>query len=100
MSDFYELPMINIIWKITAGALIPSAATIIFNLLNFLFENRQTIPLPVAVGCASTLIGICVATKEQATSNKLIIMFSGLILLIIGGELLAPVLLNVKKSML
>jgi hypothetical protein len=101
---WFEAPM-PIFLKIIAGALIPAAATIIFNLLNFLFENYSVKQIPsinvsnfdVAVGCTFSIIGICVAAKEHETSNRLLIIFTALILILIAGELLMPIFLHIDK---
>ncbi len=82
--------------KVAAGALIPAFATIIFNVLNFFFENYQTRPLPqlphsvfdIGVGCAFSLVGICVAAKEHSLTNSFLIIFVGLLLMILAGQLL------------
>jgi hypothetical protein len=86
-----------IVWKISAGALIPAIATIIFNVLNFFFENYQTKPLPqmqhsvfdVGVGCAFSLVGICVTAKRHSLTNSFLLIFVALLLTILGGQLLA-----------
>ncbi|MCK1580677.1 hypothetical protein IVB03_14065 [Bradyrhizobium sp. 168] len=84
------------IWKISAGALIPAIATIIFNILNFFFENYTTAPLPklpesifdVGVGCAFSLVGVCVASKQHVLTNTFLLVFVFLLLLILGGQVL------------
>jgi hypothetical protein len=88
--------MADRIWKLTAGAFIPAAATIIFNILNFFFENYRSNPLPkmpesvfdVGVGCAFSLVGVCVTAKEHALSKTFLLIFVGLLLLILGGQVL------------
>lgn len=88
---------LRIVWKVAAGALIPAFATIIFNVLNFFFENYQTRPLPqmphsvsdVGVGCAFSLVGICVTAKEHSLTNSFLIIFVGLLLMILAGQLVS-----------
>ena len=90
--------MSNVVWKIAAGALIPSAAAIIFNLLNFAFENRDKNPFPlpgvsnfdIAAGLAFSLLGMCVAMSDPAKINKLFMLFASLIIIIIAGDMLLP----------
>lgn len=91
--------------KIVAGAIIPSVATVIFNLLNFFFENYQTRPLPavstsifdIASGCIFSLVGICVAVKDQALESKLILLSMALILVMLAGDFLVPAFLPVDR---
>jgi hypothetical protein len=93
-----------LIWKITAGALIPAIATIIFNTLNFFLENYQRNPIPglqasvfdFGVGCAFSLVGVCVATRDHALTNTCLIIFVSLLLLILGGGL-AVIFLGLSK---
>jgi hypothetical protein len=85
-----------IIWKIAAGALIPSFATIIFNYLDFFFDNYMFSPMPVTpasvfdigVGCAFSLVGVCIGSKDHALTNSFLIIFVFLLLLILGGGLI------------
>jgi hypothetical protein len=85
----------DVVSKIAAGALIPSVATVIFNMLNFFFENFQKSPMPlpgcsvfdIGVGCAFSLVGICVATKEHSVSSALFILFVLLLFMLLGGDL-------------
>jgi hypothetical protein len=86
----------NIFLKVTAGALIPALATVIFNTLNFIFENFNKTQIPpitesvfeFGVGCAFSLVGICVASKDQALTNKFLIFFVLLLLFLLGGQML------------
>ncbi len=97
--------MDNLLVKLGAGAVIPSAATIIFNLLNFFFENHQTHPLPtasastydIASGCIFSLVGISVAVKDRAMESKLLVLSMLLILLWLGGDFLVPAFLSVDQ---
>jgi len=91
--------------KIVAGAIIPSVATVIFNLLNFFFEIYQTRPLPavsastfdIASGCIFSPVGICVAVKDRALESKLIVLSMGLILVMLAGDFLVPAFLPVDR---
>ncbi len=91
--------------KIVAGAIIPSVATVIFNLFNFFFENYQTRPLPpvsastfdIASGCIFSLVGICVAVKDQALESKLMVLTMLLILVLLAGDFLVPAFLPVDR---
>ncbi len=93
--------------KITAGALIPSFATIVFNLLNFILENYSKRPLPgidpadydIAAGCVFSIIGICVTAKEHAISSRLAVTCVFLILFVLFGDIL-PTLLQVSKFLM
>ncbi len=93
--------------KMTAGALIPSFATIVFNLLNFLFENYSRKPLPgidptaydVAAGCVFSIIGICVTAKDRAVSSRLAVTCVILILVVLLGDML-PTLLQLNKLLM
>jgi hypothetical protein len=94
--------------KIAGGALMPSVATILFNLLNFVFDNYEISPKPtpsestfdIAVGCALAILGICLTAPTQDTSNRLILLLIAILLLIIGAELLAPVFLHWSKMLM
>ena len=96
----------NLLLRIVAGVLIPSSATIIFNILNFFVENHHTSPLPkpnesvfdVAVGCTFALFGVGIATRERNRGEGLIVASVLLMLAIIGVEILAPVFLQLPKS--
>jgi hypothetical protein len=98
----------SLVLKITAGAFIPSAATIIFNLLNFAFENYDKHPRPkpsesafdIAAGCAFSLIGICVTVKNSSVSNRLLVIFACLILFLIAGDMLAPMFLDLNRLLM
>jgi hypothetical protein len=89
-------PFGQLIWKISAGALIPSLATVIFNALNFFFENYSKNPMPnltvsvydVGVGCAFSLVGVCVGSKDHAFTTAFLVIFVLLLLLILGSEVL------------
>jgi len=84
----------ELVWKISAGALIPSFATIVFNLLHHIVEyaGRPMPPPPysvydIGVGCAFSLVGICVASKDHRKSNNFLIVFVFLLLLILASYL-------------
>jgi hypothetical protein len=93
-----------VMWKIAAGALIPALATIIFNAINFVFENLHKGAVPpvqesvydFSAGCAFSLIGVCVAIKDRTTANKIFIVFSALLLIILGCQV-AVVVWGMKK---
>jgi len=84
-----------LIWRVTAGALIPSFATIVFNILNFFFENYHISPMPqlqssvfdIGVGCAFSLVGVCVASRDRAFTNNFLIIFVLLLLFILASQL-------------
>jgi hypothetical protein len=88
-----------VVWRVSAGALIPSFATIIFNMLNFFFEHFKTDPFPplqdsvydIGTGCAFSLVGICVASKDPRNTNNFLLIFTALLLIILGGELLVVI---------
>jgi hypothetical protein len=89
-----------------AGALIPSLATITFNLMHFFFENYSIVPRPkisessydISVGCAFSLIGICVTVGDQRVTIRALIVFVSLILSMMFFNLLAPALLEWSKA--
>jgi hypothetical protein len=91
--------------RISAGALIPSIAAIIFNILNFFFENYGKIPLPrpndsvfdFGVGCAFSLVGIGVTARNPEFGKNLFVLFAGLLLVQIFVDLIAPALLGSDK---
>jgi hypothetical protein len=94
------------IWvRIAAGAFIPSLATIIFNLLNFFFENYQTRPMPaasasildIASGCIFSIVGISVAVKDRAMESKLMVLTILLILVLLAGDFLVPAFFPVER---
>ena len=84
-----------VVVKIMGGAAIPSAATIVFNLLNFLFDNFGKTPLPsvsestfdIAVGCSFAIVGICITTADRETMLKLVFLLVALIFLVLGEHL-------------
>jgi hypothetical protein len=84
----------SVVRKISAGALIPCFATVIFNALNFFFENYKNNPLPpvqdsifeVGIGCAFSLVGVCVGAKSHAFASTFLLIFVLLLLLILGGQ--------------
>ena len=93
--------IVSLVSKVFGAVLIPSVATIIFNLLNFFFENYQTNPLPplnasvydISVGCAFSLIGIAVTVKDRDLTQQFIILFVVLLFLVLGG-LIIPVFVH------
>jgi hypothetical protein len=95
---------VSISSKLIGAVLIPSIATIIFNILSFFFEHYSTIPLPrptesvydVSVGCAFSLIGIAVTAKDREITRKLVISFVVILFLILSGFLI-PVFLGWPK---
>ena len=95
----------NLVLRIVAGVLVPSFATIIFNILNFFVENYHASPLPrpnetvfeVAVGCTFALFGIGIGAEERNRGERLIIISVLLMLAIIGVEILAPIFLRWHK---
>ncbi|MGE0258233.1 MAG: hypothetical protein AB7H71_03545 [Alphaproteobacteria bacterium] len=95
----------NLVLRIVAGVLVPSFATIIFNILSFFVENYHTSPLPrpnetvfeVAVGCTFALFGIGIGAEERNRGERLIIVSVLLMLTIIGVEILAPLFLQWPK---
>jgi hypothetical protein len=90
--------ILTLVSKVFGAVLIPSVATIIFNLLNFFFENYQKTPLPpltdsvydISVGCAFSLIGIAVTVRDSDLTRQFIMLFVVLLFLIPGG-LIIPV---------
>lgn len=89
---------IDVVLKILSGGLIPSAAIIIFNILNHVFDHLGEKALPdlpesafdISVGCAFTIFGIGVSAKEHAKSNETLVLFAILLLIIIVVELIMP----------
>jgi hypothetical protein len=87
----------SLLLRLCAGALIPSFATIIFNILNFIFENYQKTPpqtmqdsvYEVGVGCAFSMIGVCVGSKSFQFINKFLVVFVFLLLFLLMGQLSA-----------
>jgi len=67
-------PNVALFLKITAGAAVPTIATVIFNVLNFFVDNYRNPHLPelsdstydVAVGCAFAILGICLAYLDRS----------------------------------
>lgn len=96
----------NLPLKIVAGVLIPSLATIIFNVLNFLVDNLHTSPFPpvsesvfdVSVGCTFALLGVGITSRSRNIGERYTIVSVLLILAIIAVEILAPVFLHWQKA--
>ncbi len=92
--------------RLVAGAIIPSVATIVFNLFNFFFDNYQARPFPVASastydiapGCVFSMIGICVAIKDRAMESKLMVTSILLILFLLAGDFLVPPFLLIDRG--
>jgi hypothetical protein len=90
--------IITLVSKVFGAVLIPSVATIIFNLLNFFFENYHKDPLPpltdsvynISVDCAFSSIGIAVTVGDSDLAKQFIILFVVMLFLILGG-LIMPV---------
>jgi hypothetical protein len=90
-----------------AGALIPSLAVIIFNLLNFVFDNYENIPRPhlpksvfdISVGCAFAIVGIAVTAKEKELMARLTVGSIIVILAILGVGLILPFFLIIEKGL-
>lgn len=97
--------MDSVFVKILAGALIPSFATMVFNLLSFFFERHTERQLPeiapstwdIASGCVFSIIGICVTAADQKTVSQLLVTGVILILVILAGDLLIPAFLSIDK---
>jgi hypothetical protein len=91
--------------KILSGALVPSLATLVFNLLNFFIENYRLNPLPhpsdstydFSVGCIFAIFGIGVAATNPDHGRYLMTLAIILLLLLIFGEVLAPTFLYWNK---
>jgi len=94
--------------KILSGALVPSLATLVFNLLNFFIENYRLNPLPhpsdstydFSVGCIFAIFGIGVAATNPDYGRYLMTLSIILVLLLIFGEVLAPTFLNWDKFLI
>lgn len=81
----------NLPLKIVAGVLIPSLATIIFNVLNFLVDNLHTSPFPpisesvfdVSVGCTFALLGVGITSRSRNIGERYTVIAVFLILVIL-----------------
>jgi hypothetical protein len=88
-------PNVALFLKITAGAAIPTIATVIFNVLNFFVDNYRNPKPPelsdstydVAVGCAFAILGICFGADKE-TALKLVVLLVSLILATLAGDVL------------
>ena len=96
--------MFDLIFKIGFLALIPSAGSVVFNALNHIFNHlgEKRPPLDesafdISVGCAFTIVGMCITAKQHNTGNTLLFLFVAILLIIIGGELIVPVYFDVSK---
>ena len=96
----------NSFLKITAGALIPAFATIVFNFLNVIAESvEKGGPLPevgasifdVAVGCIFAIIGICVTCSNQSKILRMVVVCVGLILVTLFADMVLPVFYHFNK---
>src|SRR3982750_1229231 len=93
-----EIEMHSEVIKVTAGALIPSLAAIVFNILHYILDNNGKDPPPhmqetvwdISVACAFTIIGIAVSQKDPQDVIKLFVVFALLVLFIISVTMIIP----------
>lgn len=91
--------------KILGQALVPSGATVIFNLLSFFFENFHANPIPkpgassydFGVGCVFAIFGIGITASGAHISKGLINLSMILLLGLVFLELLAPAIWDWDK---
>jgi hypothetical protein len=94
--------------KMMSGALMPAAATIIFNFLNFFVENHQANPLPkpgdsvydVTIGCVFAIFGIGVSTNDAEIGRTLLVTAVMLLIVVILGETVGPIFWNWNRLLL
>ncbi len=73
----------------SAALLIPTAASVLFNLLNFIIENanrpnRPSIPaavFDVSISCAFVLIGLAIGSQNKEQAQAIFIVFLYLFLM-------------------
>jgi hypothetical protein len=83
-------------WKLLAGAVLPCGAIIVFNLMNFFFDNFHAAKMPsppesvydIAIGSAFAVVGISVV--EQQRSSKFLLLAFLILLLAILIEFVTP----------
>jgi hypothetical protein len=78
---------------LAAGLIVPSAGTIIFNVLGDLVKNGAKAEIPLAsydfsLGCALAIVGVAVAQKDMERARSLFVLFSLLVLILIGLDVI------------
>jgi hypothetical protein len=86
--------------NLVAGLLVPAVGTVVFNVLSHYLETRsQELPplkvYDIAIGCAFTMAGIIIVTKDQAKYQKFFNIFVLLLLLLIVTNV---IIFNVAPS--
>jgi len=99
--------MPNSVLKVIFGALIPGLVTLVFNLLNFFFDNFQTLTtamlsLPastfdISVGNATAILGSCIVAKDGNVLRSVAAAFALTVIAILFCEMLVPALFHWQK---
>jgi hypothetical protein len=84
--------------RVASGALIPSVASIVFNLLNFFVDNAGKTPMPhptesafdISVGCVFSILGIAITSDSKDASRWLFVCAILILLASILCEILGP----------
>lgn len=87
--------------NLTAGLLIPSFASIIFNVLNHLVEKGKDAPIPlttfdISLGCVFTIVGVAVSAQEGDKARLLFLAFIVLLLVLITTNIILVNVLGPK----
>jgi len=78
--------------NLLAGLLIPSGATMLFNVLGVELRNGHGAPIPseaydFALGCAFSMVGVAVAQTNRNKTVKIFMYFLITLLVLIGTDL-------------
>jgi hypothetical protein len=89
------------IQNLTSGLLIPSFASIIFNVLNHLVEKGKDAPIPlttfdISLGCVFTIVGVAVSAQEGDKARLLFLAFIVLLLVLITTNIILVNVLGPK----
>lgn len=82
-------------WLIlTTGVVVPSFGTVVFNVLGQLVKNGAKSDVPAgsfdfSLGCALAIVGVAVAQSELDRTRSLFVVFSLLMLILIGADIIA-----------
>ena len=71
--------------NLAAGLVVPSAGSVVFNVLGELVKNGAKAEIPVgsydfSLGCALAIVGVAVAQKDMDRARTLFVLFSLLLL--------------------
>src|ERR1700733_1045435 len=89
----------DMFFKIAAGALIPSFASVLFNYIFFFMDHFHETPMPspdmlawdVSIGCIFAVVGVAITAQVDATARHLFVLFAALVLCILALRFVFPI---------